>query len=539
MERSIKYTNGKVRWTEIGGRINIVGSSSNFANSLILSANSKKSGIKIKSGENKDENGNENGNGNENEAYFYGPPGPQGLNGELGPDGSEGSPGLDGSDSIIGATGPKGPLPINTDNIELKLGQYPISVGTQFINYGYNNIYLGVKDGSRYDDRFYRDNIIIGNVQNFQSDNIIINAISNGTGSSDIQVSNSVYIGNSRQINYPLENTRDSTIIGNFANIVNGNSSTIISYIPLGLGGDYNTNISVGIGGVYDNTSLSGTVHMGANEILINGKCDNSCLLGGIIGTDGYQSVSITSSINNINSPNCIVLGAKSTIVSPNCTGSIIFNNSIDDFTVSVPGFYCTTISDRFNTNPYMCLMYNNGEIFSEPDGFNSKTFVIDHPDNNFEGKNYIDCVDHTGEKFLVHSCLEGPEGGIYYRGVSYIPSISSSSIEKGNCKIIEIPSYINKIGRNFTCYANVIDIDDGINNEMENGLNIELSSIYKDGQLIVSLIYMDEDIKIERDIPFCWLLIGERVEINVEVLKKDVALNGNGSYKWISEFES
>jgi hypothetical protein len=57
-----------------------------------------------------------------------------------------------------------------------------------------------------------------------------------------------------------------------------------------------------------------------------------------------------------------------------------------------------------------------------------AKTFIIDHPV-------YL-------EKYLVHSCLEGPEAAVYYRG--------SFDITEGLKKYkITLPDYVKEIGKN------------------------------------------------------------------------------------------
>ena len=50
-----------------------------------------------------------------------------------------------------------------------------------------------------------------------------------------------------------------------------------------------------------------------------------------------------------------------------------------------------------------------------------TKIFVIDHPTKN--------------ENYLVHACLEGPESGVYYRGIG--------KIINNNYAIIELPDYV------------------------------------------------------------------------------------------------
>jgi hypothetical protein len=124
-----------------------------------------------------------------------------------------------------------------------------------------------------------------------------------------------------------------------------------------------------------------------------------------------------------------------------------------------------------------------------------AKTFVIDHPLNP--------------EKYLVHGCLEGPEGGVYYRGKSEI--INNESIK------ILLPDYVKKLAYDFT--IQVTPIYSGIRNLK----SLEVSEIEEN-----SFVVYGENRK------FYWLVHGKRNDIIVEPKKSDVDVKGNGPYKWI-----
>ena len=123
------------------------------------------------------------------------------------------------------------------------------------------------------------------------------------------------------------------------------------------------------------------------------------------------------------------------------------------------------------------------------------KTFVIDHP------------IDE--DKYLVHACLEGPEAGVYYRGISEITNGSNTTIE--------LPNYVYKLANDFT---------------------IHLTPIYDNK--FVQLAYTEiTDNKFtvfsnNGNVKFSWQVYGKRQSINVEPFKKDVILKGEGPYTWL-----
>jgi hypothetical protein len=131
-----------------------------------------------------------------------------------------------------------------------------------------------------------------------------------------------------------------------------------------------------------------------------------------------------------------------------------------------------------------------------------AKTFVIDHPYNN--------------EKYLVHGCLEGPEAGVYYRG---------NTVLKANEKECEIslPKYVDKIASEFTVHITVYQ------NEDSNDIAILTTSKVKNNKFTVY-----KKLDCNYDCEFSWLVIGNRVSIDVEPDKKLIDIKGDGPYKWI-----
>ena len=68
-----------------------------------------------------------------------------------------------------------------------------------------------------------------------------------------------------------------------------------------------------------------------------------------------------------------------------------------------------------------------------------SKTFVIEHPDDK--------------DKYLVHSCLEGPEAGVYYRGSCEIDEFefTDDDNEIVYFKKIKLPKYVKNLAKDLT----------------------------------------------------------------------------------------
>lgn len=127
------------------------------------------------------------------------------------------------------------------------------------------------------------------------------------------------------------------------------------------------------------------------------------------------------------------------------------------------------------------------------------KTFVIDHP------------MDRN--RFLVHACLEGPEAGVYYRG--------EGRISNGNCVVIELPYYADKIASNFT--VQITPIYDANTNDKQLSLSLSCSRVYHNRFTVYGT-----------NCEFFWVAVGKRAEIQVEPLKIATTVHGHGPYRWI-----
>lgn len=122
-----------------------------------------------------------------------------------------------------------------------------------------------------------------------------------------------------------------------------------------------------------------------------------------------------------------------------------------------------------------------------------AKSFIIDHP------------IDSN--KYLVHACLEGPEAGVYYRGIGEITNNEFATIT--------LPNYVQSFAHNFT---------------------IQITPIYN-GKLIVlntTEINNNQFNVYGENCKFHWHLTGKRFDFEIEPLKTDVEVKGQGPYLYI-----
>ena len=121
---------------------------------------------------------------------------------------------------------------------------------------------------------------------------------------------------------------------------------------------------------------------------------------------------------------------------------------------------------------------------------YSAKTFVIDHPKNP--------------ERYLVHGCLEGPEAGVYYRGIG---EIESESV------VVDLPHYTDSLAFEFT---------------------VNLTPIGKPRPLGASRVKNGQFEVYGTQGEFYWTVFGKRLNINTEPVKSEVVVHGHGPYRWI-----
>lgn len=438
-----------------------------------------------------------------------GPPGPTGLQGPIGPIGLQGPTGVQGPTGLQGPTGPIG--------LQGPTGTFGLS-GTSYGNYVF-------WDG----DEFIvgNDKISLGNDSG--TTNQHINSIALGTSAGNLnQAPNSIAIGYragktnvdpddiTPDINSSIETVTDTIAIGTMAGEINQSSNSIAigtsagnieqsaNSIAIGLnaGQSNQSSFSIGIGanaGEINQSSNSiaignsaGSEFQGTTSIAIGNSAGslqqntNSIAIGSLAGFSqlGVNSIAIgnLSSYENINEfTNYTIINASGNIINPDSSGSLKI----------------TPIREAQETveNEYKLLMYKGEEIFvSNQNTVYNKTFVIDHP------------LDKS--KYLVHACLEGPEAGVYYRGENEIT----------NNEYIEIclPDYVNKIAKNFTIQITPIYDGDIKKNYLTSRVENNKFKVYgQNGQ-------------------FFWIVYGERESINIEPLKYETKLTGDGPYKYL-----
>ena len=198
----------------------------------------------------------------------------------------------------------------------------------------------------------------------------------------------------------------------------------------------------------------------------------------------GYNAGSTNQGTNSIaigyfadeQKGNSIVINASNNVLS-STTQNALYINPIRRIDISN------------NSVPTLVYDASTSEV-----SYGTKTFVIDHPTNK--------------NKYLVHACLEGPEGGVYYRGEGEITN---------NEKVtIELPDYAEALASDFT---------------------IQITPIYsgkKQEPLYTSRVKNNKFEVYGNNTSFFWLVNGKRTNIIIEPNKSDVDVKGSGPYKWI-----
>ncbi|MCX8482826.1 MAG: hypothetical protein ORN50_04545, partial [Crocinitomicaceae bacterium] len=259
--------------------------------------------------------------------------------------------------------------------------------------------------------------------------------------------------------------------------------------------------IAIGTNSAYGNISnqFPGAIAIGAYSAN-SGQQTNAIAIGASAGsgTDALFSYQGENSIaigylagagNTALQPSTIVLNASGVVMTPGTSGSYMrplrSNNQQSPLNLYPMGYNSITGELIYNTNG--TLAWASG-----------KTFVIDHP------------IDK--DKYLVHTCLEGPEVGVYYRGKGEIVDTKFITIE--------LPNYVDKLAYNFTVSLT------GIFNEQTQIISTYNASEVENGRFRV---YGPPG-------KFHWLVYGERAPVEVEPLKSASNVKGFGPYTWISK---
>lgn len=205
--------------------------------------------------------------------------------------------------------------------------------------------------------------------------------------------------------------------------------------------------------------------------------------------TQGINAVAIGNGSGQTNQgTNSIAIGTLA--------GAI--NQSQNTIVISATGSTITgAIANATYIAPIRSVTFTNTlgyDITTSEIVYSAKSFIINHPIEK--------------NKYLVHGCLEGPEGGVYYRG--------KGDITNNEFVIINLPEYVNKLATDFT---------------------IQLTPIYcgrEIRQLYASEVENNRFIVYGENCKFYWLVHGKRCDVIVEPYKNEVEVKGNGPYKWI-----
>jgi len=184
-------------------------------------------------------------------------------------------------------------------------------------------------------------------------------------------------------------------------------------------------------------------------------------------------------------------------------------------FYIPPSGTSIRNFSSGGGTNYQILLSTATGEVYYTT----TKTFVIDHPTDP--------------ARYLVHACLEGPEAGVYYRGAGISARAAGSDAFNGVSDNIletrldafdevsdniletrcELPDYVRALATDFTILVQAVG-----------GAPRTYSvSPIVDGAFTV---YGPPG-------KFEWRVIGKRADVNVEPLRDEIVVNGDGPYTY------
>jgi hypothetical protein len=325
------------------------------------------------------------------------------------------------------------------------------------------------------------------------------------------QAARAIAIGNFAG-NYGQQN--DAIAIGPFSGQISQSYNSLAIGMSAGQNGQGNNSVAIGtFAGSYQQGPYSVALGYAAGQ---TSQDYGAVAVGSIAGCDnqGYNTVAIgyfAGSRNQGNNAvaigyqagqtsqgaNAIAIGSGAAPDNQAAGSIVIYAGATSLSNTTTAGFFVkpvrnvTTYSGLGSTG---LMVYNS--TTNEISYNTAKSFVIDHPTNK--------------NKYLVHTCLEGPEAGVYYRG--------KGEVDENNSEIIELPDYVSRIATNFTVH--VAPIFDKLNS----GARVYQVSEVKDGRFTV---YGPTG-------GFSWIVHGERESVIVEPLKSSVEVKGMGPYKWI-----
>jgi hypothetical protein len=348
-------------------------------------------------------------------------------------------------------------------------------------------------------------------------------AIGTFSGFSD-QSSNSVSIGtNSAQFNQGA----NSVAIGTEAGYSNQSSNSVAIGYRAGYQNQGFESVAVGIFSGYQNQG-NNSVAVGYNSGFQN-QGANSVAIGRNSGlySQGSNSVVVGYGSGADQSSNCVALGYLTAITKQGANavaigtfasqsnqgdnsvaigiGSGGFNQHSNTIAISsvfgqLPTSFpnsCYINNIRNASASYGVLQYDTSskEIFVNRD----KTFVLQHPEKE--------------DKYLVHACLEGPENGVFYRGVA---KIDSSKVVD-----VKLPSYTKHFSDFDVFVTPVFDETNTLLEELDK--RVVVSEVVDGCFKIIGSMEMEVN----------YVVFGKRSDIECEPLISSHKVKNNGPYAY------
>jgi hypothetical protein len=388
------------------------------------------------------------------------------------------------NNGVVGPTGPTGPKGEGINTNTTGQGGNAIAIGGSTQNQGKNATVVGFGAG-QYNQGYNSFAAGFNTAQvNQGTDSIAIGsfAASNNQGNSSIAFGKNA--GSYTQGYYCIA-------IGYYA----GYTNQQINAIAIGNRAGSNTQGEncVAIG------SYAGSTNQKNNSIAIGNHAGTNNL-GAYSIVIGYGAGSNADSTCSVLA-NTILLNASGGFWCPSSNyiggGGGFFVNSLNNNQIPDGDGDCGCDGENY-ADLSTVLMYDNvtKEIFYSASG--NKTFVIDHP------------LDE--KKYLVHACLEGPEGGVFYRG--------KGEIKNNERTVVVLPHYVEALAYDFSIQITPIHNKNKI----------------KQGILTVSTIENNKFEVYGENAEFFWLVHGKRygAYIEVEPEKEKTMVKGDGPYKWI-----
>tara|TARA_R110000822_G_scaffold56167_3_gene142174 strand:+ start:3592 stop:5166 length:1575 start_codon:yes stop_codon:yes gene_type:complete len=365
---------------------------------------------------------------------------------------------------------------------------------------------------------------------------------------SGLSVTNGSYLGGilvSGDLGTNVVTGTNSAVIGGYNNTVSGSSSAIVggegnnisdissrSFIGGGQGNGVCGNRSGTVGG-QDNSVLDNSTHSFIGGGLGNGVCGNrSGTVGGQsnnildnsthsfigggegVGVSGNWSGTVGGQSNSILSTHTAILGGKGLSTAPGGSWDYATLCGVRNDPTFFPWDKITTTHGNKGT----CYRFAVGAGDANA-GNTDLGFAVDDVGNLYFGNNSGGCsifvqnasAEYTAKSFTIqhptvpnrwlrHGCLEGPEGGVYYRGKGEAPAT------------IRLPDYATHIASDFT---------------------VQVTPIGSPRMMSASEVSQEGTFRVYGEGKFHWNAIGERVPLEVEPLKTDVRIHSMGPYSW------